>query len=710
MNIIDGLTGITGTMNDNVIVGGNNNEIINALSIIRPAPTGATGTITLTGSGDVSNSIILGGTGHELIHNNSVVMGMFYQSHEDNTMNIGGSLYIKDVTWLGIGTGMTGGFMICPTGPTGPTGPAGPTGIQGPTGPTGAIDGLAVRNLTYCFTTGVEVYPEYTNGWLAIGPTGTGFLSLTTPDGSTAGGICRGTNAVDLQIQRDDPTQVALGAISFIGAGRSNYAGSTGAFIVGGEGNFISFSERSGILGGFMNIIDGVTAGSMNDNIIIGGNNNEISNALSITRQAPTGATGTITLTGSGDVSNSLILGGTGHELIHNNSVVMGLFYQSHEDNTMNVGGSLYLKDVDWLALATGTTGGYMICPTGPTGPTGAIQGLSTDIFASSCGATGVVIHPEYTDGWLTIGPTGAGFISATIPDLTIAGGNCRGVNAIDWQIQRAASNEVASGDYSGILAGRENRADGSDSIVVGGRTNRALGDFSFIGGGRNNTAVGNYGSVVGGRLNNISSTGQQNTIIGGANNVISGTATNSCVGGTGASASHSGSFVWSDNSGTSTSTIAANTFVVRCTGGSKFCTDTTAGQAGPGPILSNGDMDWQSSCDRNLKTNITEVDENTILSKLDTLKIYEWSSKANPDGARHVSPMAQEFHEVFQLGDSNTRIMGLDLSGISLASIKGLHKMYKDRFDLQEQINAQQQQQIEILQAKIEELSNRLA
>ena len=123
----------------------------------------------------------------------------------------------------------------------------------------------------------------------------------------------------------------------------------------------------------------------------------------------------------------------------------------------------------------------------------------------------------------------GAGAIVAQVPDDTVAGGNKRGLYAIDWQRSRASSTQVASGSYASICGGKNNTASGSYSSVVGGRNNAASGSdasvvggswnsvgggSSFIGGGSSNSASGNGASIGGGSSNSAS--GEAATIPGG--------------------------------------------------------------------------------------------------------------------------------------------------------------------------------------------------
>lgn len=137
----------------------------------------------------------------------------------------------------------------------------------------------------------------------------------------------------------------------------------------------------------------------------------------------------------------------------------------------------------------------------------------------------------------IALAPRGTGAFSLDVPDNTVAGGNCRGDNAVDGQMVRTAATQVASGDRSFIGGGQNNVASGGGSTVGGGNgntssdnqstvggglTNRSLGNQTFVGGGITNTASANQ-STVGGGINNRSLDNQ--TFVGGG---LTNTASNS--------------------------------------------------------------------------------------------------------------------------------------------------------------------------------------
>ncbi len=76
---------------------------------------------------------------------------------------------------------------------------------------------------------------------------------------------------------------------------------------------------------------------------------------------------------------------------------------------------------------------------------------------------------------------------------------------------------------------------------------------------------------------------------------------------------------------------------------------------------------------DRNAKMAIVPVDPAEILAKVTALPVSAWTYKNDTSGARHLGPMAQDFHAIFGLGERDTGISTLDSSGVALAAIKAL-------------------------------------
>lgn len=93
--------------------------------------------------------------------------------------------------------------------------------------------------------------------------------------------------------------------------------------------------------------------------------------------------------------------------------------------------------------------------------------------------------------------PKGGGSLSAAIADGAATGGNKRGAYAVDWQMQRTAANQVASGGNAVISGGANNLASGTNATVAGGISNQATGGASFTV-GESNTASWSWSVAAG--------------------------------------------------------------------------------------------------------------------------------------------------------------------------------------------------------------------
>ena len=78
---------------------------------------------------------------------------------------------------------------------------------------------------------------------------------------------------------------------------------------------------------------------------------------------------------------------------------------------------------------------------------------------------------------------------------------------------------------------------------------------------------------------------------------------------------------------------------------------------------------------DRNAKHAIVSVDSDAILQSVAGLNISQWSYKDDPANARHIGPMAQDFHAAFGTGESDQCIPTVDSNGVALAAIQALYQ-----------------------------------
>jgi len=111
---------------------------------------------------------------------------------------------------------------------------------------------------------------------------------------------------------------------------------------------------------------------------------------------------------------------------------------------------------------------------------------------------TSSVIQATTTNANLVIAPNGTGAIVASIPDGTATGGNARGQYAIDLNLRRSASTQVAQGTGS-IAIGGNNSSINTQSIAIGyNNTSGNSGSGYSVAIGSNCNAVPQYSVVIG--------------------------------------------------------------------------------------------------------------------------------------------------------------------------------------------------------------------
>jgi trimeric autotransporter adhesin len=333
----------------------------------------------------------------------------------------------------------------------------------------------------------------------------------------------------------------------------------------------------------------------------------------------------------------------------------------------------------------------------------------------------------QFGEGYSFVGVTMGGNVAGG-DDTAILGGNSNdacdeyaGVGVGLFNTVAGAGDAtysfVAGGAYNGILGGESFIGAGNHGIVSGNGSFIGAGDFeysqgggstpgnqvsgsdSFIGAGDENIVSANEAFVGSGLANSIGSAATYSTILGGARNVISGEYS-SVLGGYGntaggeyaivaggntssatgelsfaagyhADAVHSGSFVWSDfGSGSALlKDTASNQFVVRASGGASLYSNETMTS---GVKLAAGSGTWAALSDRNAKTDVAALDDDSVLAKVGSLPVSTWRYTSE-SGVRHVGPMAQDFYAAFGVGEDDRHITSIDEDGVALAAIKAL-------------------------------------
>jgi hypothetical protein len=155
--------------------------------------------------------------------------------------------------------------------------------------------------------------------------------------------------------------------------------------------------------------------------------------------------------------------------------------------------------------------------------------GIGKDTSATTQSVAVVEVQDANTS--IALKPNGTGGIIASVPDGTdTGGGNARGNGAVDLQLSRYNKVQVASGNFSFIGGGANNRATGVTSVCVGGDNNFSTGLRSFVGAGTNVSASGQDSVAVGGNTITCAATGA--TVSGGVSNNIPTSAAYSTVSG----------------------------------------------------------------------------------------------------------------------------------------------------------------------------------
>lgn len=109
----------------------------------------------------------------------------------------------------------------------------------------------------------------------------------------------------------------------------------------------------------------------------------------------------------------------------------------------------------------------------------------------------------------------------------------------------------------------------------------------------------------------------------------------------------------------------------------------------------------FNPSSDRNLKENFAPVDPTDVLDKVTRLPVSQWNFKQD-SSARHLGPMAQDFHAAFGLGSDDRHIATVDSDGVALAAIQGLNAKVEAE-------NRALKQELAELKRVVAELSSRL-
>ena len=162
-------------------------------------------------------------------------------------------------------------------------------------------------------------------------------------------------------------------------------------------------------------------------------------------------------------------------------------------------------------------------------------------------------------------------------------------------------------------------------------------------------------------------------------------------VAGAQANANHNGVFVWADSQAASFASERNDQFRARANGGVRFDINATHWvslytfldtgfiakviDTSTGAYLTTGGT-WANNSDRAAKENVQPVNSQNILAALAALPISSWNYRNEHASARHIGPMAQDFHAAFGMnGADDKHVATIDADGVALAAIQGLNE-----------------------------------
>ncbi len=103
----------------------------------------------------------------------------------------------------------------------------------------------------------------------------------------------------------------------------------------------------------------------------------------------------------------------------------------------------------------------------------------------------------------------------------------------------------------------------------------------------------------------------------------------------------------------------------------------------------------------RAAKTDLDPVDPRTILEGVEDLPIHTWrfaDNSTHGDDVRHIGPMAEDFHDAFDLDGPDDAIATVDADGVALAAIKGLlDRLESDNRYLEEELDERRERLVEL-------------
>ncbi|HWQ90679.1 MAG TPA: tail fiber domain-containing protein, partial [Clostridia bacterium] len=312
------------------------------------------------------------------------------------------------------------------------------------------------------------------------------------------------------------------------------------------------------------------------------------------------------------------------------------------------------------------------------------------------------------------IGETIAGgeynYITGALGYGTIAGGLSNSV-LNDWAAIGGGENNTAAGPYSVVPGGLNNSAAGFSSFAAGHRAHADhwgtfvwadSSDSDFNSSGEDQFLIRATGGVginatnplvdldVRGRSSVGSAFDPSTNTAGNVLNLQVGANSNGSANGisfyedatgTGMKLGYDGSLMDDNNKLVMYGTGSEPRFVFENGGnlGLGVVNPSAPIQHASGASLSAGGV-WQNASDVHRKTDFRPVNAAAVLDQLLALPLSSWRYKTEPAGVRHLGPTAQDFKEIFGLGEDDRSIGTVDIDGVALAAIQGMAEKLKQR------------------------------
>ncbi len=142
-------------------------------------------------------------------------------------------------------------------------------------------------------------------------------------------------------------------------------------------------------------------------------------------------------------------------------------------------------------------------------------------------------------------------------------------------------------------------------------------------------------------------------------------------------------------------------------TQGSKFVIGKTGSGVQEFQVFSGGNVSiagtLSQGSSRTHKENIEAINHKAILDKVANLPIREWNYIHDADHIKHIGPMAEDVHALFEVGQGPKSLSTLDTSGIALAAIQALsHELKQTQQDMDKK-----NQQVQAIQQRLVEKDN---